>query len=89
MSSLNTQAISYTGADAAEAAAALDAAIASLDFPAEVVCVALASHEGLLHGVATVRLVEIVAPDALHVEAADSASDVEPGIDDLAGVGRL
>lgn len=77
----NHHAISYTGANAVEAAASLDAAIAALDFPAEVVCVALASHEGALHGIATVRLIEVVDPDAVPA-VAGSAAD-EGAIDDL------
>lgn len=68
-SSQNARVISYTGATAADAAASLEAAIDALDFPAEVVCVALASHEGALHGVATVRLIEVVDPDAVPVTA--------------------
>jgi len=71
----NHQVLSYVGADAAEAAAALDAAVAELDFPAEVVCVALASHDGMLQGVATVRLIEVVDPDAVPAVAAAGAGD--------------
>ncbi|QCR20142.1 hypothetical protein [Agrococcus sp. SGAir0287] len=77
----NHHVISYSGADAAEAAASLDAAVAALDFPAEVVCVALASHDGMLQGVATVRLIEVVDPDA--VPAVGGSTADEGAIDDI------
>ena len=82
MSTLNNRAISYSGATAAEAAASLDAAVAALDFPAEVVCVALASHEGALHGVATVRLIDVVDPEVVDA-LPEGATSTPSAIDEL------
>lgn len=74
-SSQNNRVLSYTGATAADAAASLEAAVEALDFPAEVVAVAIASHDGELHGVATVRLIDVVDPEAVPVTAGSIADE--------------
>ncbi|MFC7432186.1 MULTISPECIES: hypothetical protein [unclassified Agrococcus] len=81
-SSNNNRVIAYTGTTATDAAASLEAAIEALDFPAEVVCVALASHDGVLHGVATVRLIEVVDPEGIPVTAG-SVADEPAVLDEL------